>query len=75
MRSAFAREFGRQVRAGRRAAGMSQTQLGERFSTTHQTVSRWEDGWCLPGAETVAALSLLFGFSLDELREQAQVAA
>lgn len=51
----------------RRACGWSQEELGERLGVTRQTVSKWELGATTPEMEKLAAISELFGVSVDEL--------
>lgn len=51
----------------RKARGWSQEELGERLGVTRQTVSKWELGSTTPEMEKLAAMSDLFGISLDEL--------
>lgn len=51
----------------RKQKGWSQEELGERLGVTRQTVSKWELGMTTPEMEKLAAMSELFGISLDEL--------
>lgn len=51
----------------RKSKGWSQEQLGERLSVTRQTVSKWELGSTTPEMEKLAAMSELFGISIDAL--------
>lgn len=51
----------------RKLRGWSQEELGERLGVTRQTVSKWELGLTTPEMEKLAAMSELFGISLDEL--------
>ncbi|MFG3048159.1 helix-turn-helix domain-containing protein [Streptomyces sp. NPDC048241] len=37
-------QIGLQIRAARRAAGLTQIQLGELIGCDHKTISRWENG-------------------------------
>ncbi len=51
----------------RKQRGWSQEELGERLGVTRQTVSKWELGSTTPEMDKLAAMSELFGISLDEL--------
>ncbi|MDE6727032.1 MAG: helix-turn-helix domain-containing protein [Oscillospiraceae bacterium] len=51
----------------RKSRGWSQEELGERLGVTRQTVSKWELGATTPEMEKLAAMSELFGVSVDEL--------
>ena len=51
----------------RKQRGWSQEELGERLGVTRQTVSKWELGSTTPEMEKLAAMSGLFGITLDEL--------
>lgn len=51
----------------RRKAGLSQEELASRLEVSRQAVSKWESGQTLPDLERAAALSRLFGVSLDYL--------
>lgn len=51
----------------RKSRGWSQEELGERLGVTRQTVSKWELGATTPEMEKLAAMSELFGISVDEL--------
>ncbi|MGW5429934.1 helix-turn-helix domain-containing protein [Streptomyces sp. NPDC004059] len=41
-------EIGLRIRDTRRAAGLSQLQLGERIGRDHKTISRWENALRAP---------------------------
>ena len=46
---------------------MTQQELAERMFVTRQAVSRWEAGETTPSADTLLALSRLFGVSVNTL--------
>ena len=46
-------EFGNRLSVLRKAAGLSQTQLGERLHVTNKAVSKWENGRAMPGLDIV----------------------
>ena len=51
----------------RKQKGFSQEELANRLNVSRQTVSKWEVGDSTPDMEKLAAISDLFGISLDEL--------
>ena len=51
----------------RKNAGYSQNQVADELHVTRQAVSRWERGETVPEAETLQALSRLFGVSINTL--------
>lgn len=51
----------------RREKGLTQLELAEAVHVTRQAVSRWEVGASVPTTENLAALSRLYGVSVDEL--------
>lgn len=55
------------IRDLRRAADMTQTELAEKIGCTQKDVSRWERGQVKPSAETLRALSKVFGVSMDSI--------
>ena len=51
----------------RKKAELSQNEVAEKVFVTRQAVSRWERGETVPEAETLLALSRLFGVSVNTL--------
>ena len=51
----------------RREKGMTQEDLAEGLSVSRQTVSKWENGECMPDADKFIRLSDILEISLDEL--------
>ena len=51
----------------RKAAGLSQEELGEKLQATGKTVSRWESGRATPGLELARPLADALNVSLEEL--------
>lgn len=49
--------FAQQLTAARKAAGLTQEQLGEKMHMSRQGISHWETGRSLPDAETLKLLS------------------
>ncbi len=60
-------EFHERSAAARRAAGLTQEQLGERVGVTRQAVSKWEAGTAMPDALTAAKLCEALNVSADFL--------
>jgi transcriptional regulator with XRE-family HTH domain len=62
---AFKIFFSSNLRFLRQAKGLTLEQLARDFTTTKQTVSRWETGVRLPPLDIVSALASYFDVSLD----------
>jgi len=58
---------GKFIAALRKEHGLTQEQLGEKIGVSNKTVSRWETGTYLPPAESLLAMSEMFGVSINEL--------
>lgn len=59
----------------RRERGMTQEDLADRLSVSRQTVSKWENGECMPDADKFIRLSDILEISLDELAGRENAAA
>lgn len=59
--------FGGRLQQVRKAAGLSQEQLGELVGMSRQAVSKWETDQAAPDIETLARLCGVLGVSADEL--------
>lgn len=59
--------FGELLMKRRRELNMTQDELAEKLSVSRQSVSRWENGECMPDSEKLIRLSDVLGVSLDEL--------
>ena len=53
----------------RKAEGLTQAELGEKFSYTDRAVSKWENGDTLPDIETLDKLAKYYGVTVDFLLE------
>lgn len=62
--------FGERLQQVRRAAGLSQEQLGELIGMSRQAVSKWETDQAAPDIATLALLCGVLGVSADELLGQ-----
>lgn len=67
----FRTQWGRNIATARRAAGLSQTQLGEAIPLVtrypFQTISRWERGKTFPRYEHRVRLAQILGVPAAEL--------
>ena len=59
--------FGNYIYEKRRAAGLSQAQVGALVGVSAKAVSKWENGRSKPTTETLKKLALLYGASIEEL--------
>ena len=59
--------LGERIQALRKAAGMSQEELGDRLGVARQSVSKWESGATVPELDKLIAMSKLFGVSVGSL--------
>ena len=59
------------IAAVRKAAGLTQEQLGELLGVTRQAVSKWESGASDPSTSNLLALARLYGVSAEELLREA----
>ncbi len=55
------------IRALRKAQGLTQKELAEKLEISDKTVSRWESGVQLPEASLIPQLAAVFGVTIDEL--------
>ena len=58
-------ELNERIASVRRAAGLTQEQLGELVGVSRQAVSKWESGQAVPDALTIAALCQKLHVSAD----------
>lgn len=58
-------ELNERIAFVRRAAGLSQEQLGEQLGVTRQAVSKWESGQTVPDAITISRLCQVLNVSAD----------
>jgi len=63
----LAREFGKRLRSLREDRGLTQRELAARLHTPVPQISRYETGFCLPNAETLAELADVLRIDLGEL--------
>lgn len=60
-------EFSQQLRAARKAARMSQTELAAQLGVTQQAVGKWENGRSSPDPATLARIASLLHTTTDTL--------
>lgn len=57
--------IGNRIKSLRFQSALFQKELAEKVSVTHQAVSQWELGHCLPDIMILVKISNLFDVSLD----------
>lgn len=60
-------KFNETLIARRKQLGMTQDDLSERLDVSRQSVSKWENGECMPESEKLIKLADILAISLDEL--------
>ena len=55
------------IKKRREALGLTQTQIADRLGVAKMTVSAYEAGKNMPGAEKLPALAQILGCTIDEL--------
>ena len=61
--------LGNQIRLNRRRLNLTQEQLAEKFGTSPQAISRWENGTTYPDIEMLPMIASFFGTSVDAMLE------
>lgn len=59
--------LGNQIRLNRRRINLTQEELAEKFGTSPQAISRWENGITYPDIEMLPMIASFFGMSVDAL--------
>lgn len=60
-------KIGKYIAGKRKELGMTQKELGEKLGMSDKSVSKWEQGICLPDVSLFQDLCLILGISLNEL--------
>ena len=60
-------EIGKFIAECRKSKNMTQNQLAEKLNTTNKSVSKWENGNCLPDASLYEPLCGILGITINEL--------
>ena len=60
-------EFGKNLRVLRNEKNLSQTDLGNIFSVSRQTISSWESGQREPSIDTLVNIAKFFNVTTDYL--------
>ena len=63
----IAKNFAENLRARRRALGLTQRELGERLGYSEKAISKWEGGNSMPPAWILPELASHLGVTVDEL--------
>ena len=61
------RQIGERIRTGRRTAGLSQLQLGERIGRDHKTIHRYETAQSIPSLVDLLLIADALGIDLADL--------
>ncbi|WP_164821565.1 helix-turn-helix domain-containing protein [Paenibacillus koleovorans] len=61
------------IAAERKGLKLTQIQLGEMLNVSHQAVSKWERGECLPGIDILVLLAKIFNIKVDQLLAQQEI--
>lgn len=64
---AYAHKFGKRLRAARRKAGLTQKELAKAAGTYQEEISRWENGYKLPGVYTLYKMAKAMNVSVGWL--------
>lgn len=59
--------IGEHIRRARNRAGRTQQEVANTCDMTRSSVSQWESGSTMPGADDIRAMALLFDCTADEL--------
>ncbi|MEG1706013.1 MAG: helix-turn-helix transcriptional regulator [Clostridia bacterium] len=54
----------------RKNAKLTQLEVGEKLNYSDKTISKWENGECLPSIEVLYAVAQLYGVKLDDLTRE-----
>lgn len=60
-------KFSRNLKARRKALGMTQRELADKLSYSEKAISKWESGAALPPSALLPTLAAILGMSIDEL--------
>lgn len=60
-------EIGKFIAECRKSKGLTQSQLAEMLNTTNKSVSKWENGSCLPDASLYEPLCAILEITINEL--------
>ena len=60
-------QIGQYIQSGRREAGMTQAEMGERLGVSAQSVSNWERGETLPDVSLLPDLACMLHCSVDAI--------
>ncbi|MET8766299.1 helix-turn-helix transcriptional regulator [Streptomyces sp. NPDC004658] len=60
-------QIGERIRVARKAAGLSQLQLGEHVGRDHKTIHRWEAGTTPPNLTDLLLVADVLGMPLADL--------
>lgn len=61
------KKIGRFIAQNRKAKNLTQEELAKKLGITNKSISKWENGNCLPDASLFQPLCKLLGISINEL--------
>lgn len=67
--------IGEQIKAARKAKGVSQEELAVRLGVVRQTVSKWENGMSVPDADVLIKIAELLDVPVSQLLGSSRRAA
>jgi len=59
--------LGNNIKALRKQAGLTQTELADKLGVTEQTISKWENDKCYPDVSLLPLVANIFGCSVDAI--------
>ncbi len=60
-------KYGEALKYQREINGLSMLELAKQINTSHQNISRWENGLVLPNIDFCVQLADFYGITVDEL--------
>ncbi|UVI29485.1 helix-turn-helix transcriptional regulator [Paenibacillus spongiae] len=61
------KQIGKRILIQRKGLKLTQAELADQLSVSHQAVSKWENGECLPDIELLLRMARMFRLTVEEL--------
>ena len=61
--------MGNYIARKRREKNLTQEQLAEQLGVSNKTISKWENGKCIPGYNVIESLCQILSITLSELMD------